>query len=163
MISDTGSGVLMDFGSVGPARIEITDRKMALAVTEECAQKCTGGERPLFHSGEWLPHLSLFFLPLAPYRAPELHDVPSGCVLTEKVDVWSFGCTLYAMLFGNSPFDGSATSAMSGLVRLPTSPAGSRKVPPQLEDLIKATLQVDPEKRPSIQEVEERILALGLQ
>ena len=30
----------------------------------------------------------------APYRAPELFDVPSDCTVTENVDVWSLGCLL---------------------------------------------------------------------
>ena len=30
----------------------------------------------------------------APYRAPELFDVPSHCTIDERVDVWSLGCLL---------------------------------------------------------------------
>ena len=30
----------------------------------------------------------------APYRAPELFDVPSHCIIDERVDVWSLGCLL---------------------------------------------------------------------
>ena len=33
-------------------------------------------------------------------RAPELFEVPSECVITEKTDVWSLGCSLYAAAFG---------------------------------------------------------------
>ena len=33
-------------------------------------------------------------------RAPELFEVPSECVITEKTDIWSLGCTLYAAAFG---------------------------------------------------------------
>lgn len=40
-----------------------------------------------------------------PYRAPELWDVPRPTGVTEAVDVWSLGCTLYAMAFGYSPFE----------------------------------------------------------
>lgn len=70
-----------------------------------------------------------------PFRAPELFDVQSPSVITEKTDsalpwfpfrhlstanrdaarvcvcvdphlaVWSLGCTLYAMAFGYSPFE----------------------------------------------------------
>lgn len=41
----------------------------------------------------------------APYRAPELFDVPSQCVLDERVDVWSLGCLLYFIMYGISPFE----------------------------------------------------------
>ena len=34
------------------------------------------------------------------YRAPELFDVQSDCVIDAKTDVWSLGCTLYAMAYG---------------------------------------------------------------
>lgn len=30
----------------------------------------------------------------APYKAPELFDVPSQCTVDERVDVWSLGCLL---------------------------------------------------------------------
>ena len=30
----------------------------------------------------------------APYKAPELFDVPSECDLDERVDIWSLGCLL---------------------------------------------------------------------
>ena len=30
----------------------------------------------------------------APYKAPELYDVPSECTLNERVDIWSLGCLL---------------------------------------------------------------------
>ncbi len=42
--------------------------------------------------------MCLFFM-LA-YRAPELFDVQSDCVIDTKTDVWSLGCTLYAMAYG---------------------------------------------------------------
>lgn len=63
--------VLMDFGSCQLGRLHITSRLQAMAVQEEAEQLCT-----------------------AAYRAPELFDVSSDCIVDEAVDVWSIGCLL---------------------------------------------------------------------
>ena len=41
----------------------------------------------------------------APYRAPELYDVPSPGTITPRIDTWSLGCTLYYLMYGVSPFE----------------------------------------------------------
>ncbi|MCD7468666.1 hypothetical protein HAX54_007058 [Datura stramonium] len=41
----------------------------------------------------------------APFRAPELWDCPSQCDIDERTDIWSLGCTLYAIMYGVSPFE----------------------------------------------------------
>lgn len=70
----------MDLGSVTQARVNITSRREALQLQELCAETCT-----------------------APYRPPELFEPPSSCVITETTDVWSLGCTIYAMAYKESP------------------------------------------------------------
>lgn len=83
MISDTGTTpILMDLGSLDPAPTPITSRSLALAVQDTAAEHST-----------------------MPYRAPELFDVKTGSVIDTKVDIWSYGCTLYACLVGKSPFE----------------------------------------------------------
>ncbi len=83
MISDNGTTpILMDLGSLAPSPTPITLRSLALAVQDTAAEHST-----------------------MPYRAPELFDVKTGSIVDTKVDIWSYGCTLYACLVGKSPFE----------------------------------------------------------
>ncbi|XP_044466581.1 serine/threonine-protein kinase 16-like [Mangifera indica] len=74
--------ILMDFGSARPARRQIRSRSEALRLQEWAAEHCS-----------------------APYRAPELWDCPSHVDIDERTDIWSLGCTLYAIMYGVSPFE----------------------------------------------------------
>ncbi|XP_044476210.1 serine/threonine-protein kinase 16-like [Mangifera indica] len=74
--------ILMDFGSAQPARRQIQCRSEALQLQEWAAEHCS-----------------------APYRAPELWDCPSHANIDERTDIWSLGCTLYAIMYGVSPFE----------------------------------------------------------
>lgn len=80
--------VLMDFGSVGPCQQPIATRKQVLQLQEEASMHTTMPYRPpeLFEGG---------------VRAGDKDAVVDYC----KVDVWSLGCTLFAMLYGASPFE----------------------------------------------------------
>lgn len=83
MISDSGtSPILMDLGSLAPSPLHITSRALALQTQDLAAEHST-----------------------LPYRAPELFDTQLGSAIDTKVDLWSFGCTLYACLVGKSPFE----------------------------------------------------------
>ncbi|XAR51259.1 Non-specific serine/threonine protein kinase [Bertholletia excelsa] len=73
---------LMDFGSARPARKQIRCRSEALQLQEWASEHCS-----------------------APYRAPELWDCPSHADIDEKTDIWSLGCTLFAIMYGVSPFE----------------------------------------------------------
>ncbi|KAI9091311.1 kinase-like domain-containing protein [Phlyctochytrium arcticum] len=127
-------GVLTDLGSVAPARVSLTNRQDALALQEECAETVT-----------------------APYRAPELFDTPSQGFLTEQSDIWGLGCTIYAMLYGESPFDGSLTAAMSGQIPFPNKDS----YPSAIREIISDCLRTDWTKRPSAQGVAERCRILS--
>lgn len=85
--------VLMDFGSVRPAKIHVTSRADALAVQEDAERHCS-----------------------APYRAPELWDVPSSCCIDERVDIWAAGCVLYYLMVGETPFERVANESGGSLM-----------------------------------------------
>ncbi|XP_022729084.1 serine/threonine-protein kinase 16-like isoform X1 [Durio zibethinus] len=74
--------ILMDFGSTCPARKQIRSRSEALQFQEWASEHCS-----------------------APFRAPELWDCPSHVDIDERTDIWSLGCTLYAIMYGVSPFE----------------------------------------------------------
>ncbi|KAF8981491.1 hypothetical protein BGZ46_002705 [Entomortierella lignicola] len=142
LIADDGqTPVLMDFGSMARARVKIQTRQQALYEQDIAAEKCS-----------------------MPYRAPELFDVKTGSTLDEKVDIWSLGCTLYAMAYGTSPFEtnqinqgGSiALAVLNGNVRFPTVDQSDR-YSSDFRDLIKAMLVVDPAMRLDIHQVIEQV------
>eukprot|EP00753_Platysulcus_tardus_P002848 PLAT11959.1.p1 GENE.PLAT11959.1~~PLAT11959.1.p1 ORF type:complete len:536 (+),score=101.31 PLAT11959.1:1-1608(+) len=132
--------VLIDFGSAAPLQTRVSSRAEALQVQDDAAENCS-----------------------APYRAPELYDVASDCVLDGRVDVWSLGCTLYAMAFGRSPFDdprdGVLTLAIrSGRFNVPVDRSYlGRSFSRQFVALIRFLLNPDPAARPTLEVAHEGI------
>ncbi|CAM6085546.1 unnamed protein product [Calypogeia fissa] len=128
--------VIMDFGSATPARRPIQSRSEALALQEWAAQHCS-----------------------APYRAPELWDCPSQIVIDERTDIWSLGCTLFATMYGVSPFEYSLgdsggslqLAAMSGQIKWPVGP--NPPYPDSLKQFVTWMLQPQPTLRPTIEDV----------
>ena len=123
--------MLMDFGSVTEERVVITDRLGALQTQENAERHTT-----------------------APYRAPELWDVGSSCVIDGKVDVWAAGCVLYYMMVGETPFERISNQAGGSLMLSVLN--GSYTWPENLEvsskyaEIVRACLAVDPATRPTI-------------
>ncbi|GLB40351.1 putative protein kinase superfamily protein [Lyophyllum shimeji] len=135
MIADDGvTPILMDFGSTVKARIHIENRSQALLQQDIAAEQSTMA-----------------------YRAPELFDVKTGQTLDEKVDIWSLGCTLYALAYSHSPFENTQTTEQGGSIAMAVlnaqykhpSSAYSRG----LKDLIDGMLKVNPADRPDIHTV----------
>ncbi|KAK2758625.1 hypothetical protein FQN54_003315 [Arachnomyces sp. PD_36] len=161
MIDNDGqTPILMDLGSLSPSPIAITSRSLALAVQDTAAEHST-----------------------MPYRAPELFDVKTGSIVDTKVDIWSFGCTLYACLVGKSPFEarseetggslsmcvlggdwrfpdeGSNTAKGKGKSSAPTpngaGDSGRKTISDPVKDVVRKCLQVEPAERPDIDELIE--------
>ncbi|KAK4750778.1 hypothetical protein SAY87_004260 [Trapa incisa] len=128
--------ILMDFGSARPAKREIRSRSEALNLQEWAAEHCS-----------------------APFRAPELWDCPSHADIDERTDIWSLGCTLYAIMYGVSPFEyalgesgGSLQLAvMNAQIKWPAGP--NPPYPEALHQFVTWMLQPQPSIRPHIDDI----------
>ncbi|KAF8121736.1 other/NAK protein kinase [Boletus edulis] len=135
MIADDGvTPILMDFGSAMKARIPIDTRQQALLQQDIAAEQSTMA-----------------------YRAPELFDVNTGITLDEKVDIWSLGCTLFAMAYSHSPFENTQTTEQGGSIAMAVLNAQykhpSSSYSQGLKDLIDSMLKTNPRERPDIHQV----------
>ncbi|XP_032672112.1 serine/threonine-protein kinase 16 isoform X2 [Odontomachus brunneus] len=82
VLSDDGAPVIMDLGSVTTARVQVCGTQAARTLQDLAAERCS-----------------------MPYKAPELFNVESYCMVDERTDIWSLGCILYALCYFKSPFD----------------------------------------------------------
>lgn len=145
--------VLMDFGSVAEARVRVGSRGEALLLQDEAARNSSMA-----------------------YRAPELWEAPTGSIVDERTDVWSLGCTLFAMTFGAgfSPFEcqfssgGAPQNTECSYLRVisqvpwPRKGLACRKGYSQgLVELIEAMLKQGGAERPSVGEVLAMVDALA--
>lgn len=149
MIADDGkTPILMDLGSLAPSPTAITSRSLALEVQDTAAEHST-----------------------MPYRAPELFDVKTGTIVDTKVDIWSFGCTLYTCLVGKSPFEARSDETggslsmcvLGGDWRFPDEkPSNGKKAPTTtdenkisepIKELVRMCLKVEPAERPDVDEL----------
>lgn len=99
-----------------------------------------------------------------PYRAPELFDVKVNSELDEKIDIWSLGCTLFCMAYGQSPFEmtinqqGGGTLSLAILNRQYSIPNKSL-YSNLLQDLISKMLIVDPQDRPTVHQILQELVS----
>lgn len=139
LLGDEGQPVLMDLGSMNQACIQVEGSRQALALQDWAAQRCT-----------------------ISYRAPELFSVQSHCVIDERTDVWSLGCVLYAMMFGEGPYDmvfqkgDSVALAVQNELNIPQSSRHSSA----LRQLLASMMTVDPQQRPRIPIILSQLEAL---
>jgi serine/threonine kinase 16 len=154
LLADKKTPVIMDLGSAGPLTQSIATRNEVLQLVEEAASHTT-----------------------MPYHPPELLEggVRAGDPDVDfcKVDVWSLGCTLYAILYGASPFecefrqggdirivDCTSLRILGDLPKLPD--ALQQWYSPDVMALISEMLTQDRMKRPLLETVRtqvERLIA----
>jgi hypothetical protein len=93
LLTADGFALLMDLGSSCPLPIKIGTKSAAALLAEEAAEHCS-----------------------APYRAPELWEPKVGKNIGGEADVWSLGCSLYAVTYGKgySPYE----DAVQGVLKL---------------------------------------------
>ncbi|KAF8365154.1 hypothetical protein HHK36_029853 [Tetracentron sinense] len=95
----------------------------------------------------------------APFRAPELWDCPSHADIDERADIWSLGCSLYAIMYGVSPFEyalgESGGSLQLAIVNAQEKwPAGHNPpYPEQLHQFVTWMLQPQVTLRPRIDDI----------
>jgi serine/threonine kinase 16 len=150
------SPLLMDFGSAGPKVRSLQNRRDVLEISDEASSHTT-----------------------LPYRPPELFagEVRVGDEDLDytKVDVWMLGCTLFAILYGASPFEcefsrrraGQIKIVECGLLRIlgdipkpPPETPPSKWYSPQVLELVEFILQKDRRLRPTLPQVQARVEAL---
>ena len=90
------------------------------------------------------------------YMSPEQ---VSGKTLTSASDMYAFGCLLYELIEGNTPFEDTNDDVVKVMTRQLFSPppkmsrAERRRVPVALESLVYKMLEKDPARRPSTRDV----------
>ncbi|HET8658014.1 MAG TPA: protein kinase [Micromonosporaceae bacterium] len=96
------------------------------------------------------------------YMAPEQ---AYGDHVDDRADLYSLGCTMYAMLTGSAPFSGeNAIAILHQHLTQPPAPLHEHRadVPRALEQLVTQLLEKDPAARPAdADEVKARLLALS--
>jgi len=138
MLLNNSHGVTLDFGSMTPAFISITTRSEAQKWQDWAEENCC-----------------------VQYRAPELFHIETNSSITSKTDIFSLGGILYACCFSKGPFDdvysrgdSVALAAASGRIELPIQ---SPTYPSIVIDTMLSMLQIEPDRRPSIDEIIDKL------
>jgi serine/threonine protein kinase/Tol biopolymer transport system component len=94
----------------------------------------------------------------AAYMAPEQ---ATGKAVDKRADIWAFGCVLYELLTGRSPFASDSAAESIGMVvtRDPDWSALPSSLPPTVRQLIRRCLTKDPKQR--LRDIGEARIALS--
>ena len=97
------------------------------------------------------------------YMAPEQLDIETG-EITEKTDIYSLGCILYAILTHTKPIESDSLEmlkkkTMEGQV-VPASQRSSKNIPKALEAVVTKAMSVDPHLRyPDVKSIIKEVRA----
>ncbi|NWI69510.1 STK16 kinase, partial [Todus mexicanus] len=164
LLDEDDQPVLMDLGSMNQARIEVNSSRKAMAVQVSAlghhqpipAPSPSSSPSPSFLQ-DWAAQRCTIS-----YRAPELFTVPSQCVIDERTDIWSLGCVLYCMMFGEGPFDAifQKGDSVALAVQNPITMPPTTRYSAELQRLLSSMMTVNPQERPSINDVLQQLEGL---
>ena len=163
------TAVVMDVGSAARANVEVKNRTEAINLEEEVRGSPANAHG---HTGDHLNSNLHFFSFLsqagtkcsAPYRAPELFEVRVGSVVGVATDIWSLGCTMFALAFGYCPFETPKEGVMklailNGNWKFPRS-GSVNEFSEGYKSLIEKLLSREPEDRGTAKEAVEEFKLL---
>lgn len=102
-------------------------------------------------------HRADSFVGTAEYVSPELLTDKNAC---KASDLWAFGCIVYQLLVGRPPFKaGNEYLTFQKIVALDYQ--FPPNFPPSARDLIERLLVLDPEKRPTIKQIQSHEFFTG--
>jgi serine/threonine-protein kinase len=141
---------IMVVGGESLDELKITDFGIAKMAEEELAEAVEGGDESLTASQTAIGAL--------PYMAPEM--IQSMKEAGSPADIWSLGGLMFELLTGEKPF-GSGLKAVPAIVaaKVPALPksvtakAQFRPVADEIYNLISACFQLDPDSRPTADEL----------
>jgi serine/threonine protein kinase len=93
------------------------------------------------------------------YMAPERFDTATDRALGPAADVFAWGVVVAYAGTGRTPFN--ADSPVATAARILTQPPDLKGLPEPLRDLVAASLDKDPDRRPTATELLERLVATG--
>lgn len=110
-----------------------------------------------FGVAAWLPDLEKTKYPKCgtpEYLAPEMYG-PRGCAYGKPVDVWALGCVIFIMLCGWHPFQmpDNLREQKQKILKGDLSELEDEDLTPDAKDIIRKMLEVDPEKRWTIEQL----------
>ncbi|CAM8895032.1 unnamed protein product [Rhodiola kirilowii] len=128
---------LMDFETARAARKQISSPEEAQKLQEWASKHCSDQ-----------------------FRAPELWNCPSHASIDERTDIWSLGCTLFAIMYHTSPFehvleepDGNLELAVINTQIKKWPPGPNDPYPEALHQFITWMLQPQATVRPRIDDI----------